>query len=156
MTHRVIPIPGDSTRCEDAPKLRISGGGNDAATVTVEYRASYIVPGEPQLKGQITFRDVLELRWIEDFAAYEEHPQHEHDYDCGLIEVLDSAYVEMMASKGREHVHPGKRFGLIPESDVHHYRMTFDHWGTLNVIALGVECSAVEVQQSESEGSASS
>lgn len=45
----------------------------------------------------VVFPDVLELRWIEHDAAYEEHPQHEEDFEFGLIEILDSAYVEVMA-----------------------------------------------------------
>jgi hypothetical protein len=142
MVYKVLPIPGQTTRYEDRPQLVIVGGGNTSLSVTVAYHASEITADQTILLGEITFSDVLEFRWIEHDAAYEEHPQHEGDFEFGLIEIQDSAYIETMASRGRWREYPGTRIRGDPESGVRHFRMGFDEWGTLDVIATKIATSS--------------
>lgn len=142
MAHKILPIPGQTTRYEGCPRLVVAGGGNTSLSVTVAYHASEITADQTILLGEITFSDVLEFRWIEHDAAYEEHPQHEDDYDFGLIEIQDSAYIETMASRGGWREHAGTRIRGRPESEVRHFRMGFDEWGTLDVIATAIAMSS--------------
>lgn len=95
---------------------------------------------------KLRFTGVLEYRFIEYDHGYEDLEQHIGDYKSGLIEVLNSAYIENMASKGRRGNYPiGQRFGKyddnpnsggIFERDVRHFRLAFDEWGKLDVIAI--------------------
>lgn len=135
MAYKIIGIPGDTTQFEDCPKISITGGGNTSLSVTVTYNAALEAPGTRPTLGEVVFSDVLEIRWIESDALYEEYPQHEGDYEFGLIEVLDSAYIETMASRGPCRDYPGNRIRGNPEAAVRHFRMGFDDWGELNVIA---------------------
>jgi hypothetical protein len=142
MVYKILPIPGQTTQYEDCPQLVIVGGGNTSLSVTVDYYASEIAADQTILLGEITFSDVLEFRWIESAAAYEEHPQHESDYDFGLIEIQNSAYIETMASRGGWRDHTGTRIRGRPESEVRHFRIGFDEWGTLDVIATKIAMSS--------------
>lgn len=137
MAHSELRIPGETTRYDDCPKVVMTGGGNTSVTVTVTYHAALAPPGTRATLGEVAFLNVLEIRWIDCDASYEEYPQHEDDYEFGLIEILDSAYIETMASRGVYHDHPGNRIRGNPEDSVRHFRMGFDKWGELNVIATG-------------------
>src|SRR5687768_3117220 len=109
MTHQMIAIPGETTRFEDCPQVTFTGGGNTSVTVTLTYHAAAAPPGVRPVFGEITFSDVLEFRWIENDVLYEEYPQHEEDYEFGLVEILDSAYIETMAARGGWRDHAGIR-----------------------------------------------
>jgi hypothetical protein len=141
MTYRVLPIPGQTTQFEGCPQVTFVGGGHTSVSIMITYHASEISPDLGVQIGEVTFSDVLEFRWIENDVGYEEHPQHEDDYDLGLIEILDSAYIETMAARGGGREHAGIRIRGRPESEVRHFRMGFDEWGTLDVIATRVATS---------------
>lgn len=145
MAYQVLQFPGQTTRYEDCPQLAVAGGGNASLSVTITYHASAIAADQTILLGEITFSDVLEFRWIEYDAAYEEHPQHEGDFEFGLIELQNSAYIETMASRGRWREYPGERIRGLPEAGVRHFRMGFDEWGTLDVIATKIAMSSTVV-----------
>jgi len=145
MAYQQVSIPGETTQFDDCPQLVITGGGNTSLSVTVTYHASEIAADHTILLGEITFSDVLEFRWIENDVAYEEHPRHEDDYDFGLIEIQNSAYVEMMASRGGCRDLTGARIRGRPESEVRHFRMGFDEWGTLDVLATKIAMNSKRV-----------
>ena len=133
-----IPIPGGSTRFEDAPVVRIAGGGDEPMTVTITYNAAEITGGRPPLLAEITFISVLEYRWVAQFVDY--YPDDdEENFEFGLIQITDSKHIEDMAAKGPWRNYPGQRFGdVIAESNVKHFRIAFDNYGLFDVIALGV------------------
>lgn len=141
MAHKVLEIPGQTTQLDGGPQVTVAGGGNTSMSITVSYHASEISPDLTVQIGEITFSDVLEFRWIDSDAAYEEHSKHEDDYEFGLIEILNSAYIEMMASHGGWREYAGTRIRGQPESQVRHFRMGFDEWGTLDVIATSIAMS---------------
>jgi len=135
MPYNILSIPGGTTRYDDCPRISVTGGGNTSVSVTVTYHAALVPPGTRATLGEVVFSDVLEIRWIDCDVSYEEYSQHEDDYEFGLIEVLDSAYIETMASRGVYRDRPGNRIRGNPEAAVRHFRMGFDKWGDLNVIA---------------------
>jgi hypothetical protein len=145
MTHRIISIPGESTRYENCPRIAITGGGNTSLSVSVTYSAAPRPHADaPRTLGEVVFSGVLEFRWIDADASYEEYPQHEDAFEFGLIEILDSAYIETMVSRGSGRDQPpGHRISGIPEASVRHFRMGFDDWGELNVIATELSVRAL-------------
>jgi hypothetical protein len=142
MTYKIIEIPGGSTTLDDGPNIKIVGASNEPVSVIVTYIAGGSVEG--RVFGEITFDNVLEYRWIAGFVDYDDYPQHKQDYELGLIEVLNSAYVENMASKGPLRELSNQRFGAATkEKDVRHFRLGFDDYGCFDVIALAVSVRTV-------------
>jgi hypothetical protein len=144
MTHKVLDIPGGSTRFENCPEVTFTGGGNTSVSVTVTYHATAETEDARSRRGQLVFSDVLEFRWVESNVGYEEYPQHEEDFDFGLIEILDSAYVETMAAHGGGRDDVGERIRGHPESRVRHFRFAADDWGTLNIIATEIAICSLD------------
>ncbi len=138
MAHRVLDIPGGSTRFENCPEVTFTGGGNTSVSITVTYRATERTEAAPPGRGQLVFSDVLEFRWIEHDAGYEQYPSHANDLAFGLVEILDSSYVEAMAANSGWRDHAGLRIRGQPEDKVRHFRFVADDWGTLNVIATQI------------------
>jgi hypothetical protein len=139
MAHRVIDIPGGGTRFDAAPSVRVEGAEDEPVSLSVKYHSRATTGGRAPVFGVITFTDVLEYRWVADFADYEDYAAHKDDSQFGLIEIIASAYVENMASKGMWSSYKGQRFGeVIKESEVRHFRLAFDEYGKFDVIALGV------------------
>jgi hypothetical protein len=99
MAFRTIDIPGGSTSYEDAPSVRVIAAPDEDVSLVLAYRASSEAEGS--LFGEITFSSVLEYRWRSAENLYEEHSEHANDIAFGLIEVLDSRYIETMASHGK-------------------------------------------------------
>ena len=138
MAHTAIEIPGDPGAAE-VERVQIVGGTDESPTVIVTYGAAGRHADSPMVRAEISFSDVLEYRWKAFDLTYEDFPEHEEDYAFGLIEVTDSRYIENMAAKGPLRAQPGQRFGpFLKEADVRHFRLAFDDWGELNVVALGV------------------
>lgn len=139
MNVQTIPIPGGSTRFDDAPIVEIQAGRNQPLSLVVRYVAGQHQAGQPALLGEITFKDVLEYRWIESEVEYEDFTEHEDAYEFGLIQIQESRYIERMAAKGPWRDFPQQRFGgTIHEEDIKHFRLAFDEYGRFDVIALGV------------------
>ena len=154
MAYRVIELPGvrrDPGRTSWAKtsfdSIRILGRRDEPVCVTVvicNYSPSH--DDAVHRYFHLQFSGVLEYRYIDEIVSYEDQEAHRHDFEFGLIEILDSAYIENMASKGRRGNYPiGQRFGKfdpapgsggIAESEVRHFRLAFDKWGRLDVIAL--------------------
>lgn len=138
MAYKIIPIAGESTTREVAPRFEVVNT-DGCPIVIIRYHCRYIEEGPP-LYGQLTFSDVLEYRWIDDMIEYDDFPEHKDDYENGLIEILNSSYIENLKSKGYGHHVAGQRFGpYLPEKDVKHFRVGFDHYGTFEIIALKVD-----------------
>jgi hypothetical protein len=136
MAYLTIPIPGGSTRFEDAPVIRITGGGDEPLTVTICYNAAETTGARSPLLAEVTFTNVLEYRWVAHFVDY--YPDDdEGNFEFGLIQIVDSKHIEEMAAKGPWREYPGRRFGdVIAEAEVKHYRMAFDDYGLFDIIAL--------------------
>ncbi|MET0645673.1 MAG: hypothetical protein ABW208_03570 [Pyrinomonadaceae bacterium] len=146
MAHRVIGIPGGSTKFDSAPSVRVEGAEDEPVKLVVKYHSRETTGGAAPMYGLITFTDVLEYRFVASFFEYEDYAGHERDFRFGLIEILDSEYVENMAARGARREHAGQRFGeVIKESEVKHYRLAFDDYGQFDVIALGVSVGEVTV-----------
>lgn len=138
MAHVRIDIPGNTTSYEDAPEVLVKVLPNEPVSLVLTYHSEPIRDGIASF-GVVTFQNVFEYRWMSDSIEYEEFDEHINDYDFGLMEIVNSQYVERIASKGpwREYHH--KRFGdVISEEDVKHYRIAFDEHGHFDVIALSV------------------
>ncbi len=134
-----IEIPGEPGAAE-VESVQIIGGTDESTTVVVTYVAAAkgYVAG-PAVRAEVIFSSVLEYRWITFDLFYEVFPEDEDSPKFGLVEVLHSRYIENMAAKGGRRDWPDHRFGLhLHESDVRHFRLSFDDWGELIVIALGV------------------
>ena len=147
MAYKIIEIPGGTTTLDDAPQVQIIGSSGTGVTVVIKYNSSYIEEGKPSRFGEITFSGIFEYRWVKSDFEYEAHPEHEGDYEFGLIEIMDSAYIEDMASKGSRRDYPGERFGFgrdFPESRVRHFRLAFDDYGRFDVIAVEVTIKEID------------
>jgi hypothetical protein len=107
----------------------------------VRYHSGYLEENQPARFGQITFKDVFEYRFIDETIEYEEHDRHEHDGELGLVEITDSQYVETMLARSARAAGPaGRRLAdHLPDSEIRHYRILFDDYGKLDVIAMGVD-----------------
>jgi hypothetical protein len=127
MTNRIVPTPGDGMRRDGCPRIAIDGGGDRPRAVTVNY---YVGQHESEDRPQfveLTFLDVIELRWIEWEVDYDTHPQHEDDFEFALIEIIDSAYA-----------------AALGVGAARHFRMGVDDWGELNVFARDVQIRVVD------------
>ena len=138
MAYKLIEIPGASTLHEYNPEVRILGVSDGPISLVITYHAGETEEGRSYL-GEITFSQVLEYRWISSLSPYEDIPEHKQDRAFGLIEILHSAYVENMASKGMRREYPGERFGNgLKDADVKHFRLSFDEYGKFDIIAIEV------------------
>jgi hypothetical protein len=140
MAYKEIEIPGGGTSFSERPSIEISGGGNENVVVRVTYNAGY-VEDAPRHRGELTFRTVLEFRFIDEMASYEEHDRHLDDGTLGLVEIVDSEYVRTMLERSPKAIGPAGRklADTIPDDGIHHYRLLFDDFGQIDVIALAVE-----------------
>lgn len=144
MAFTKIDIPGGKTNWYAFPTVQVIGTTDESVTLVIRYHATERREHQPSLTAEVTFVDVFEYRWQAEFIEYEDLPCHRGDFTFGLIEILESQYVENMASKGSLRKYPGKRFGSgIAESDVRHFRIAFDDYGRFDVIAMGVKVEAV-------------
>ncbi len=140
MAYLKIDIPGGRTIYEDAPSVQIVCTASSWASLIIKYAAAEYVEGQPQLYGEITFKNVMEYRWV--VFGYDYSPYSDDEYEgegFELIQITDSKQVEDMASKSPFRYYPGKRFGpVIDESRVKHFRISFDDYGSFDVIAFDV------------------
>ena len=149
MSYTILSIPGGTTCREDDPVVRISSVPDGPISLIVDYCASYIQDGP--LYGEIVFSNILEYRFQVDFVEYEDLADHRDDYEFGLIEIHNSAYIENMASKGANAQFHGQRFGqVIQESEIKHYRLAFDEYGRFDVICFGVSAKVITESEYES------
>lgn len=139
-------MPGDTTQYDDSPEVRILNASGGSTQLSITYYAGLITPSGTAPKAQILFHDVLEYRWVIDSFEYEDFDEHQDDFSLGLIEIVNSRYIDRMASRGPWRDHPQMRFGdVINEADVKHYRIVFDEYGHFDVIALGVSIEEVSI-----------
>jgi len=138
MAFEVIPMPGEGTMYEEAPEVSVVSVVGKRPVVTIRYRANSIEEGKPQVYGEIQFLSVLEYRW-DDFDHYYSPYENDEDLEFKLIRILDSQWVETMASKGWFQKYAGQRFGpQLSESRVKHFRIAFDDYGIFDVVALNI------------------
>lgn len=144
MSLHVIDIPGESTKFDASPHVEVVSCDGGVRQLTIRYNAREATGGLEPIYGEVTFVSVLEYRWVSQEFYYEDFPEHEADVTFGLVEMLNSKYVDNMARKGVFRNHPDMRLGPgADEKTVRHFRMAFDDYGRFDVIALGV--SVLEV-----------
>jgi hypothetical protein len=154
MAYKIIELPGVHYEAKRKgwekayfESLEIRGRRDEPISLTIIVGNYNTMKNGGQPKYfRLRFDGVLEYRFIDEIVSYEDIETHKGDYEFGLIEILDSAYVENMASKGRRRELPvGQRFGKydddpnsggIFERDVRHFRFAQDKWGKLDIIAL--------------------
>ena len=88
---------------------------------------------------EITFTAVLEYRWIAADQTY--FTTNRDDLDFALIEIIDSGQVDLMVGQGMyKDRPPGQRLGgVLDERKLHHYRISFDDYGTFEAISVGLQ-----------------
>src|SRR5437660_2945979 len=137
MAYEVIQMPGGGTSYEDSPKVQIIST-TGLPILTIKY-ASAFKEGSSQAYGEITFKGILEYRWVDFDHAYSPYEGDEQGEGFELIHITDSKWIEDMAAKGIFQKYPGQRFGPgIEESRIKHYRLTFDDYGQFDIIAFDV------------------
>jgi hypothetical protein len=144
VAHKVVAIPGGSTSNDDDPQVTIVGPIDHPLTFIFKYHAYFEDENENcPVYGELTFTNVLAYRWITEFLEYEEFPEHREDGSLGVVEVLDSRYIEEMSTKMLSRFRlgnvPWKRLGLgINADEVKHYRIGVDDHGQYDIFCLGV------------------
>ena len=133
--------------------IQVRGRRDEPISLTITVRNFNTTTDRVPRYFALQFGSVLEYRFIDEIVCYEDIETHSGDYAFGLIEILNSAYVENMASKGsRQDLPVGQRFGKydndpdsggIPEADVRHFRFAQDEWGKLDVIAISLHIEQV-------------
>ena len=140
MSYIKVEIPGGGTGYENSPSVQIIGGGNSDKTIILKYASDLIKENEMRAFGEITFTGVLEYRWVTfeyEYYPYDEELEESEGFE--LIQIIDSKWVENMASKSPFRNYPNRRFGpFIKESDVKHFRISFDDYGCFDIICLEV------------------
>jgi hypothetical protein len=138
MAHEVIAIPGGSTTYEGTPEVQILST-TGRPILSIKYVAAEYGEGKPQVYGEIKFLEVLEYRWVDFDHFYSPYDEDDEGEGLELIRITDSKWIEEMASKGWFQKYPGQRFGPgIDESRIKHYRLTFDDYGTFDVISFDI------------------
>lgn len=144
MAYKVISIPGGSTTYDDCPRVQIISSDISKPTLIIKYIAGEFVENQPQLYGEITFLQVMEYRWVAFDYAYSPYQQDEQGEGFELIQIIDSKWIENIAAKGWFQKYPGQRFGpVIQESDVKHFRITFDDYGIFDIIAFDISVKEI-------------
>lgn len=110
--------------------------GSSFATERLDLRmtfpASPIVGGSYQI-ASIGFQGVLDLRFY-DWDLGLQMP-NEEDYEFSLIEIMDSEIVDEFAES---HVLSRPSNPVVQLSDLRHFRIGFDDFGTFDVVCIDV------------------
>jgi hypothetical protein len=136
MSYQVIPIPGESTRYEDAPIIEIMTQSDEALAIRIKYYARAISDGSGAHFGVINFIDVLRFGWVDDAADLEAFDGSLKDFKFGLIEITDSPDVEALKIHYRNIHH----VAATPR----HFRIGFDDFGRIDIIAISLSVMEVD------------
>lgn len=139
MGHRVVNGEGLRTTYSASPSVTVNSTEDGPVSVRIVFQAEPSPLGAMAKFTILTFGNVLEYRWVaSNFTYFMANPD---DYAFGLIEIIDSQLLEMMAANGMYKGRPeGMRLGgIIREEDVRHFRIGFDHYGTIDILCLALE-----------------
>ena len=136
MSYVTLPKDELSTTWDDDPAVRVftRRGGNP-----VDLLIEFFSAPEKARRTRLTFRGVFEYRWVDfDYSYLQPHPE---DFEFSLIEIIDSEDIRKMIEGGMYSNSPiGERLGgVLRETDVHHYRISFDDHGCYDVICTEIK-----------------
>jgi len=134
VVYEVVPGAYLGTGADDAPEVRVlTRRAGNSTDLSISYHS--FSEGKPDLFTTITFPNVVEYRWVDgDWDRIWPHPE---DHEFTLIEIFNSELIERMIQSSPYRNDPtGERLGgALRESDVHHYRISFDNHGIYDVIS---------------------
>jgi|SRR5215203_1206043 len=152
MEYRVLAIPGETTIHEDNPDVAIVNHELSRPDLVVRYAAAPIehVSRRATISyGVLTFHQLKEYRWVDSELSYAHFDDDLEDADSvvfGLIEVIDSRWVEKMRSESRYlkaiEANPGRTNDLT----IVHYRLTFEEYGAFDILARSVTTDTIVSQ----------
>jgi hypothetical protein len=132
MSYKVIDGKYLYTGGDDAPKVQVlTRSAGNPTDLVIEY-----VSLDGLARTKITFPSVFEYRWVDsDWNRVWPHPE---DYEFGLIEIVNSEFVDRMIESSPYRSHPpGERLGgVLKEADVHHYRLGFADHGIYDIVSV--------------------
>ena len=142
---RQIAIPGDGSDGFYRPTAHPVGTVDESVQFAIRYQPNHSGrDADPPVDIELLFDEVLEYRFVDSAALYEDFEQHTQDFSFGLIEVLGSQYIDNMADKGVRRSKPGARFGVwrraprrwsgYREAEIRHYRLAFDDHGRYDIV----------------------
>ncbi len=136
MSYILIPIPGGGTTLDDRPVVQVVSERNEMVKLIIKYKSCYSDEG-PRF-GELTFTPVFQYRWTYGEVGYKDFESDAEDYEFGLIEITDSAYIADILGKTKNY--DGQR-GLIFYKNfynIRHFRLGFDEYGTFDIVAADV------------------
>ena len=157
-------MPGLTVLNTSAPQVLISGDRDTGVELTLSYRfygeydPTIDYRSKPKQFGEIVFTSVIEYRFCWAEYEYDDFPEiqnlgtqrilerlKERLIKPGLDEIVGSPYIENMLSTNRFSHFADRMGGVITESDVKHYRISFDKYGRFDILALGVHTRQYEL-----------
>ena len=94
MAYQVINGQYLYTGLDDAPRVQIvTRPGGNPTDMIIEYTSS----PNGSAKTAITFPSVFEYRWVD--GDWDRIWPHSEDYEFGLIEIINSEYIERMIGR---------------------------------------------------------
>lgn len=150
MASHLVPGAGLRTSFADYPEVTFEVTPNQGpVTVTVEFDGELLDQDRRRHITRVAFISVKELRWVESRLGYV--PTDQTDGAFALIEITNSELIERMKNMGPYRDQPpGERLGLLNDSDLHHYRISFDEHGTYDVLCkeIAIERFVTEPEDS--------
>jgi hypothetical protein len=139
MAHRFVPLDGVESRYAEAPRVTVVTRGEGRPGLVLDFISSELGPSGEFRVTRLTFERVLEYHWTDDQLGLQ--LGNEEDVEFDLIEITDSELIRRRLEEGFYSQHPaGQRLGgVLEESDIHHYRICFDHHGTYDVVCVDVD-----------------
>lgn len=135
------PLGGEElrTRYAGTPEVQLLSVPDGPLSLLVSYQIESARAGGTARFAVLRFASVFEFRLVESECYYA--MTNPDDFEFAPIRILDSGHITLMIDRGRYRDEPpGKRFGgVVDEGDLKHYRIGFDDFGAIDVIALGVE-----------------
>ncbi len=137
MAYKILGGDEFRTFYEDEPLVKIISKRDELVTIELTYHVAEARPGDDAAFTKLTFVDVYEYRFIgpdHDYAW-----TNEEDFEFTLIEITDSEQVKRLLGSGIYGSRAvGTRLGALAETDLHHYRIGFDEYGTFDILCLNV------------------
>jgi hypothetical protein len=139
MGYRIVEGDGLRTRYAGTPAVAIHAVPDGPLVLEVAFQAEPARAGTEAEFTRLQFEDVREYRWIASDQTY--FPVNCDDFEFGLIEIIDSEQIKRLLAEGMYADRPpGQRLGgTIDESELHHYRVGFDEYGSFDVICMGLQ-----------------
>jgi hypothetical protein len=138
MGYRVVEGDGLRTRYAGAPAVVVHAVPDGPLALEVAFQSEPARVGTEAGFTRLWFEDVREYRWIAADQTY--FAGNRDDFEFGLIEIIDSEQIKRLLAEGLYADRPpGQRLGgTVDESELRHYRIGFDDYGSFDVICRGL------------------